>query len=62
MRFDSQSIIFIMIIAGAVLMQWNIIRYALFLSGMSDVISLGDKKSTALRALGLVLLLFFLLG
>ena len=51
-----------MIIAGAVLMQWNIIRYALFLSGMSDVISLGDKKSTALRALGLVLLLFFLLG
>ena len=51
-----------MIIAGALLMQWNIIRYAFFLSGMSDVISAGDKKSTALRALGLVLLIFFLLG
>ncbi len=51
-----------MIIAGALLMQWNIIRYAFFLSGMSDVISAGDKKSTALRAVGLVLLIFFLLG
>ena len=51
-----------MIIAGALLMQWNIIRYAFFLSGMSDVISAGDKRSTALRALGLVLLIFFLLG
>ena len=51
-----------MIIAGALLMQWNIIRYAIFLSGMNDVISAGDKKSTALRAAGLVLLIFFLLG
>ena len=51
-----------MIIAGALLMQWNIIRYAFFLSGMSDVISAGDRKSTILRALGLVLLIFFLLG
>ena len=51
-----------MIIAGALLMQWNIIRYAIFLSGMNDVISGGDKKSTALRAAGLVLLIFFLLG
>jgi putative nucleotidyltransferase with HDIG domain len=51
-----------MIIAGALLMQWNIIRYAIFLSGMSDVISAGDKKSTTLRSLGLVLLIFFLLG
>ncbi|MBO4547215.1 MAG: hypothetical protein J5700_06525, partial [Treponema sp.] len=62
MNFGSQTIIFVMIIAGALLMQWNIIRYAFFLSGMSDVISAGDKKSTALRALGLVLLIFFLLG
>ncbi|MBR5965135.1 MAG: HD domain-containing protein [Treponema sp.] len=62
MDFGSQTIIFVMIIAGALLMQWNIIRYAFFLSGMSDVISAGDKKSTALRALGLVLLIFFLLG
>lgn len=51
-----------MIIAGALLMQWNIIRYAFFLNGMSDVISAGDRKSTVLRALGLVLLIFFLLG
>ena len=51
-----------MIIAGALLMQANIIRYAFFLSGMNDVISAGDKKSTALRSLGLVLLIFFLLG
>lgn len=51
-----------MIIAGALLMQWNIIRYALFLGGMNDVISAGDKKSTALRVSGLVLLIFFLLG
>lgn len=51
-----------MIIAGALLMQANIIRYAIFLGGMNDVISSGDKKSTALRALGLVLLIFFLLG
>ena len=62
MNFGSQTIIFVMIIAGALLMQWNIIRYAFFLSGMSDVISAGDKRSTALRALGLVLLIFFLLG
>ena len=62
MDFGSQTIIFVMIIAGALLMQWNIIRYAFFLSGMSDVISAGDKRSTALRALGLVLLIFFLLG
>lgn len=59
---SSQTIIFAMIIAGALLMQWNIIRYAIFLSGMNDVISAGDKKSTALRAAGLVLLIFFLLG
>ena len=62
MAVDSRTIIFVMIIAGALLMQWNIIRYAIFLSGMSDVISAGDKKSTALRSLGLVLLIFFLLG
>ena len=62
MAVDSRTIIFCMIIAGALLMQWNIIRYALFLSGMSDVISAGDKKSTALRSVGLVLLIFFLLG
>lgn len=62
MAVDSRTIIFLMIIAGALLMQWNIIRYAIFLSGMSDVISAGDKKSTALRSLGLVLLIFFLLG
>lgn len=62
MGVDSRTIIFLMIIAGALLMQWNIIRYALFLSGMSDVISAGDKKSTALRSVGLVLLIFFLLG
>lgn len=62
MAVDSRTIIFVMIIAGALLMQWNIIRYAIFLSGMSDVISAGDKKSTALRSVGLVLLIFFLLG
>ncbi|MBQ6028437.1 MAG: HD domain-containing protein [Treponema sp.] len=62
MAVDSRTIIFVMIIAGALLMQWNIIRYAIFLSGMSDVISAGDKKSTTLRSLGLVLLIFFLLG
>ena len=62
MALGSQTVIFIMIIAGAVLMQLNIIRYAVFLSGMTDVISSGDKKSTALRAAGLVLLIFFLLG
>lgn len=62
MFFGSQTVIFVMIIAGALLMQWNIIRYVFFLSGMSDVISAGDRKSTALRAFGLVLLIFFLLG
>jgi len=62
MAVGSRTIIFVMIIAGALLMQWNIIRYAIFLSGMSDVISAGDKKSTTLRSLGLVLLIFFLLG
>ncbi len=62
MAVGSRTIIFVMIIAGALLMQWNIMRYAFFLSGMSDVISAGDKKSTLLRALGLVLLIFFLLG
>ncbi|MBQ4015126.1 MAG: HD domain-containing protein [Treponema sp.] len=62
MSVASQTIIFIMIILGALLMQWNIIRYALFLNGMGDVISAGDKKSTALRATGLVLLIFFFLG
>lgn len=51
-----------MIIAGALLMQWNIIRYAVFLAGMNDVISAGDKKSTILRVTGLALLIFFLLG
>ena len=61
MSVASQTIIFIMIILGALLMQWNIIRYALFLNGMGDVISAGDKKSTALRATGLVLLIFFFL-
>mgnify|MGYP002869350318 CR=1 FL=1 len=62
MPFGSQTIIFLMIIAGALLMQWNIIRYAIFLNGMNDVISAGDKKSMALRAAGLALLIFFLLG
>ena len=62
MIFSSQTIIFLMIIAGAVLMQWNIIRYAFFLNGMNDVISAGDKKSIVLRAAGLALLIFFLLG
>ncbi len=62
MNLSSQTIIIAFIIAGALLMQANIIRYAIFLGGMNDVISSGDKKSTALRALGLVLLIFFLLG
>lgn len=62
MFLNTHTIIFLMIIAGALLMQWNIIRYALFLGGMNDVISAGDKKSTALRVSGLVLLIFFLLG
>lgn len=62
MFMNTHTIIFLMIIAGALLMQWNIIRYALFLGGMNDVISAGDKKSTALRVSGLVLLIFFLLG
>ena len=62
MNPNYQAIVTAFIIAGAVLMQVNIIRYAIFLSGMNDVISAGDKKSTALRAVGLVLLIFFLLG
>ena len=62
MVVDSRTIIFLMIIAGALLMQWNIIRYAVFLRGMNDVISSGDGKSTLLRVTGLALLMFFLLG
>ena len=62
MNSGYQTIVIAFIIAGALLMQWNIIRYAVFLGGMSDVISAGDKRSTVLRAVGLVLLIFFLLG
>lgn len=62
MNTGSNWTIMTAIIIGAGNMILNIIRYSRFLKNTTDVISVADHRSKALRQMGLVLLLFFLTG
>ena len=55
-------IIFIMIIAGSLVMITNIIRYIAFLRSTQDVLSAGSRRDRIRKYLALVLLIFFLIG
>lgn len=57
-----KALILALIIAGALIMVLNIIFYIIFTFRMKDVISGGVKKDDAMIILGLVLIIFFLIG
>ena len=57
-----QAIIVTIIIAGAILMVVNIIRYSLFLKSTHDVISSGSKRDKFWKYMAQLLLMFFLVG
>ena len=57
-----QAAIITIIIAGAILMIINIIRYSSFLKTTQDVISSGSKRDKTWKYLALVLLIFFFVG
>ena len=57
-----EVLVLVLIILGAVIMVGNIAMYGVFIYRMNDVISSGRKKDSFLVFLGLVLLIFFLIG
>ena len=50
------------IIAGSILMVYNIVRFARFIKSQRDVLSSDDSRDSSWGAIGLVLLVFFLFG
>ncbi len=52
----------IAIIAGSILMVYNIVRFARFIKSQRDVLSSDDSRDSSWGAIGLVLLVFFLFG
>ena len=50
------------IIAGALLMVTNIVRYAYFLITTRDVLSSGIRRDRIRKVIALILLVFFLIG
>lgn len=53
---------YLMIIAGALLMVTNIVRYILFMRNSHDVLSSGMRRDRIRKRISLVLLIFFLVG
>ena len=56
------TVVLILIILGSILMVANIITYILFMRGLNDVISSGKRMDNILMLVGLILLIFFLVG
>ncbi len=56
------TLVLVLIILGATLMVGNILAFIFFMRRMNDVISSGKRRDNVLMVIGLVLLLFFLLG
>lgn len=56
------TLVLILIVLGAALMVGNIIAYIFFMHGLNDVISSGKRKDNILMLIGLILLIFFLVG
>ena len=56
------TIIFMIIMAGAILMVVNIVRYVIFLKSTQDVLSSGSRRDIVWKYLALALLIFFLIG
>ena len=52
----------IAIIAGRILMVYNIVRFARFIKSQRDVLSSDDSRDSSWGTIGLVLLVFFLFG
>ena len=52
----------ILIVVGATIMVYNIFRYANFLRNSQEVFSSGSKREIVIANIGLILLVFFLLG
>lgn len=57
-----EVVILVLILVGAANMVSNIVFYILFMLKMKDVISGGVKKDNAMIVVGLILIVFFLLG
>ena len=57
-----QAVIITIIIAGAILMVINIVRYSNFLRTTHDVISSGSKRDKFWKYMAQLLLVFFLIG
>jgi len=56
------TLILILVIVGAINMVANIVFYVLFIFRMKDVISGGVKKDNIMTLIGLILIIFFLIG
>ena len=57
-----ETLILVLILVGAANMVSNIVFYILFMLRMKDVITGGVKRDNAMIVIGLVLIVFFLLG
>ena len=56
------TLVLVLILVGAANMVANIIFYIIFMIKMKDVISGGVKKDNIMIAVGLILIVFFLIG
>ena len=57
-----EELCLVLIILGALIMVGNIVSYFIFAKRMHDIIFSGKKKDEALLTVGMVLLVFFLIG